>query len=245
MIKFFRKIRQNLLSEGKTGKYLKYAVGEIVLVVIGILIALQINNWNEYQKQLKTEKEILKELKIGLESDYNNITTSIDDHLEFIRSQEIIIDWIDRNYEYNDSLIPHFKHMHFTSLFFPKDAQFKSLNQFGLRNISNKALGDQLTDLYDFIYKDILYWQNEYKNTSIDFRSTLDELGFEFVKDTTEITIDQKPTDPTALQSNKAFLYNLKGTSATLKIYTEHKLKIARKEILKTINMIEKEIEQD
>jgi hypothetical protein len=41
MIKFFRKIRQNLLSEGKTGAYLKYALGEIVLVVIGILIALQ------------------------------------------------------------------------------------------------------------------------------------------------------------------------------------------------------------
>ena len=50
MIKFFRKFRQNLLLEGKTGKYLKYAIGEIVLVVIGILIALQINNWNENRK---------------------------------------------------------------------------------------------------------------------------------------------------------------------------------------------------
>jgi len=50
MIKFFRHIRKSLLSEGKTGKYLKYAIGEIVLVVIGILIALQINNWNEKRK---------------------------------------------------------------------------------------------------------------------------------------------------------------------------------------------------
>jgi len=50
MIKFFRKIRQHLLSEDKTGKYLKYVVGEIVLVVIGILIALQINNYNEAQE---------------------------------------------------------------------------------------------------------------------------------------------------------------------------------------------------
>ena len=47
MIKFFRKIRQNLLSQGKTGKYLKYAVGEIILVVFGILIALQLNAWKE------------------------------------------------------------------------------------------------------------------------------------------------------------------------------------------------------
>jgi len=50
MLKSFRKIRQNFLSEGKTGKYLKYAIGEIILVVIGILIALQINNWNEEKK---------------------------------------------------------------------------------------------------------------------------------------------------------------------------------------------------
>ncbi|MFK7783267.1 DUF6090 family protein, partial [Psychroserpens sp.] len=50
MIKLFRKIRYNLMSENKTGKYFKYAIGEIVLVVIGILIALQINNWNEQRK---------------------------------------------------------------------------------------------------------------------------------------------------------------------------------------------------
>ena len=62
MIKFFRKIRQNLLSEGKTGKYLKYAIGEIVLVVIGILIALSINNWNNNQQDKRTEQATLKAL---------------------------------------------------------------------------------------------------------------------------------------------------------------------------------------
>ena len=61
MIKFFRKKRQNLLSEGKTGKYLKYAIGEIVLVVIGILIALSINNWNERNK---IDKSIISHLEI-------------------------------------------------------------------------------------------------------------------------------------------------------------------------------------
>ena len=57
MIKFFRQIRKNLLSEGKTSKYFKYAIGEIILVVIGILIALQINNWN--QSRLEKKEEIL------------------------------------------------------------------------------------------------------------------------------------------------------------------------------------------
>ena len=60
MIKFFRNIRKSLLNEGKTSKYLKYAIGEIVLVVIGILIALQINNWNEHRKGLNKRSAYTK-----------------------------------------------------------------------------------------------------------------------------------------------------------------------------------------
>jgi hypothetical protein len=59
MIKFFRKIRQNLLMENKTGKYFKYAIGEIILVVIGILIALSINNWNDNRKNRISERKLL------------------------------------------------------------------------------------------------------------------------------------------------------------------------------------------
>ena len=66
MIKFFRKIRQNLLLENKTSKYFSYAIGEIVLVVIGILIALSINNWNEERKAAIQEEIVLKSL-------YNNL----------------------------------------------------------------------------------------------------------------------------------------------------------------------------
>lgn len=62
MIKLFRKIRKNLLMENKTGKYLTYAIGEIFLVVIGILIALQINNWNENRKTNLEEKMVLESL---------------------------------------------------------------------------------------------------------------------------------------------------------------------------------------
>jgi len=63
MIKLFRKIRQSLLTENKFSKYLIYAIGEIVLVVIGILIALQLNNWNENHIQLKQEYKVLQYLK--------------------------------------------------------------------------------------------------------------------------------------------------------------------------------------
>ena len=60
MIKFFRRIRYDLMEKNKTGKYLKYAIGEIVLVVIGILIALSINNWNENKKKKDTVKVYLQ-----------------------------------------------------------------------------------------------------------------------------------------------------------------------------------------
>jgi hypothetical protein len=63
MIKFFRKTRFNLMEKNKTGKYFKYAIGEIILVVIGILIALQINNWNEERKEDKAEDKALVALK--------------------------------------------------------------------------------------------------------------------------------------------------------------------------------------
>jgi uncharacterized protein YozE (UPF0346 family) len=68
MIKFFRKIRKTLVSEGKTTSYLKYAIGEIVLVVFGILIALQINNWNEDRKLNDKRQELIVALIEDFES---------------------------------------------------------------------------------------------------------------------------------------------------------------------------------
>jgi hypothetical protein len=77
MIKFFRKIRQNLLMENKTGKYFKYAIGEIILVVIGILIALQINNWNENQKKQKQLDAIYTIIEQNLKADLKNLEEPI------------------------------------------------------------------------------------------------------------------------------------------------------------------------
>jgi hypothetical protein len=69
MIKFFRSIRKDLMEKNKTGKYFKYALGEIVLVVIGILIALQINNWNQSKQEQELETNYLKGIKANLQDD--------------------------------------------------------------------------------------------------------------------------------------------------------------------------------
>ena len=79
MIKFFRKIRQKLINEGNLKKYLIYAIGEILLVVIGILIALQINNWNENLKDRKDELNGLIDLKDEFINNRQRFQATIED----------------------------------------------------------------------------------------------------------------------------------------------------------------------
>jgi uncharacterized membrane protein YgaE (UPF0421/DUF939 family) len=93
MIKFFRKIRQRLLSENKFSKYLIYAIGEIVLVVIGILIALSINNWNQQRLLEKQSQQVLinlreeiKEGKTELEAAKEYLQKRLDKRLEYLNN---------------------------------------------------------------------------------------------------------------------------------------------------------------
>jgi hypothetical protein len=99
MIKFFRKIRQNLLMENKTGKYFKYAIGEIVLVVIGILIALQINNWNQSRQNQRLELEYLIGIKANLNDDIAELESHFDgDTIKFDAYTSLIRTFNSTNY---------------------------------------------------------------------------------------------------------------------------------------------------
>lgn len=80
MIKFFRRIRKKLLSENKLSKYLIYAIGEIILVVVGILIALAVNNWNQEQKDHRSELDHLSRIHLDLVQDTKNFKTNIENN---------------------------------------------------------------------------------------------------------------------------------------------------------------------
>ena len=101
MIKFFRKIRQKLLAEGITGKYLKYAIGEIILVMIGILLALQVNTWNESRKNLNLEEEFKIGLKKDLLRDKENIEFCILNIENKILAHRILTTEFPESYEAN------------------------------------------------------------------------------------------------------------------------------------------------
>jgi len=97
MIKFFRKIRQDLLNKGKTGKYLKYAIGEIVLVVIGILIALSINNWNDGLSKRNAELNFYRNTMQQLLDDANNIAAELEYNTRFANQFRYALQIIETN----------------------------------------------------------------------------------------------------------------------------------------------------
>ena len=108
MIKFFRNIRRKLASEKRFLSYSRYALGEILLVVLGILIALQVNNWNESQKQKKQETIYLQNLRIDLKKQIQLLDYYIDFEDIFIQDCKDIIKHYEQNDGFNkmDSLFP-------------------------------------------------------------------------------------------------------------------------------------------
>jgi hypothetical protein len=94
MIKFFRNIRLKRLSDNRISKYLLYSIGEIILVVIGILIALQVNNWNEYRKDRIEEQTILSQLKEEYESNLQQLESKIGIRNILIESSQKLLEYI-------------------------------------------------------------------------------------------------------------------------------------------------------
>jgi len=174
MIKFFRKIRQNMIKENKVSKYMLYAIGEIILVVIGILIALQINNWNEnrlakieeekYLNALLTEAKINKGELLRLignrKATLNAVNYTID-HLNEPVLNPLVIDSIYFRLGLTFSL----------SYTFLNTSAFSEMESSGrLQNITNHSLRNAIVDFYEYLelVNDIEdrgpvhFWNNDY-----------------------------------------------------------------------------------
>lgn len=141
------------MEKNKTGKYLKYAIGEIVLVVIGILIALSINNWNENRKSAEAELITLKELLIEFKLNQEDLTRVEDlkrkarnrmaDYIDFIMDKRIPLD--NKNYTFSRTGRNTW------------DSQYSVLNGLFnsgmIKNLKNDSLRSELS-----------YWQGHVKN---------------------------------------------------------------------------------
>jgi len=165
MIKFFRKIRQNLISEGKTVNYLKYAFGEIVLVMVGILLALQVNNWNEFIKEREKEKKIISELIVNMETNHLNFEEYINGGKSFDYASDFVISILNKERVYSDSLdimlnLAIQNRSHFTY----SNAAYESLKNLGFDIISNDSLRRAIISIYEEVYPDLmnsLEWRSD------------------------------------------------------------------------------------
>jgi len=153
MIHFFRRIRKQLADDNKPIKYFRYAIGEIVLVVIGILIALSINNWNEARKNQQESIVFLQNLQIDLEKDFKQISK--------------VIDIQTRRFQFLDSLIKATRNKlpiaetdgnenmetGRNETFFPVVGTYKSAQENGvINNLRNKKLKIAIINLYEHHY---------------------------------------------------------------------------------------------
>ncbi len=156
MINLFKKLRHHLLSEEKEGKfgmpavrYLKYAIGEIILVVIGILIALSINNWNESRKEKILEKNILNEINMNLKSTILSLNRTIESEETYLNYNLLILDYIEGQKEYEEKLDEAFGMYFWTVTTHPVSAGYDYLKTRGLELIANDSLRIEISLIFE------------------------------------------------------------------------------------------------
>lgn len=173
MIPFFRKIRQTLVSQNKVSKYLLYAIGEIVLVVIGILIALQINNANEARKSRKQEVHYLKNLKTDLQLNIAELDQYIATRNGRIESANKVLEHFEGKplTDLNDFAF-HTTNIYIWQKFTQQDNTFQELvNSGNLALISNDSIKNGLLNLQSLYQK--------LKNEEAHFRYDAEVLLYE------------------------------------------------------------------
>jgi hypothetical protein len=213
MIKFFRQFRQKFVLENRFSKYLFYATGEIVLVVIGILIALNINNWNENQKIKKDERYILTEVLKNLEEDIvlvDEIITQRQKAKDAIISLQKHVNSKNKNH---DSLQFYMASLLTFERYFPINNAYEILKSKGLQ-LSNNELTTKISRYYD-------YEQPKMSNSILDIEVTIlkifnDSNGLvrflsHIEKD--ELMIVKNPNDPIFQEELSFFLVAFKDNN--------------------------------
>ncbi len=239
MIKFFRKIRQKLLSENKFSKYLIYAIGEIILVVIGILIALSINNWNENRKIKNLEIATLIELKDNLLADIKDFQSDMRVYNIVSNSSDIIINFIDGKISYHDSLNIHLGKIPTQGVFAPNKAAYENLKVTGINLISNDSLRSEISDLYEGQY----HYVENYMKTEYEFDHQ--KFGEFYLKEMQEYSFYMyaKPIDNSRLINNQEFRNLIMHKKMKIQGWFKTQYGINIRKANGLIKMINKEIE--
>jgi hypothetical protein len=176
MIKIFRKIRYDLLEKNKTGKYFKYAIGEIILVVIGILIALSINNWNENRKNRISESEYYCKLLADFELDRQNIAELYkESEFKIEISKRLLLDLNNKDKD-KPYLLNNYLQALRTNEFVPSKVAIKEITSSGKLNLlTNDSLKNSIIRYYVELDK-LLYQLEINRSRSIERAFLYDDI---------------------------------------------------------------------
>lgn len=186
MLNFLRKLRR---KEMKGNKYFKYAIGEVFLVVIGILIALSINNLSENSKERKFEKKMLTEIHLALESDIDYFENNINRLNSLDSATEVMLRLIDEKAPFIDSLYNQSRRRSYflaTGIIYQYNpGPYEALKATGVDKIKNDSLRKELINLYDFEYprhkEFIVYYDQDYKTQMTKFFGMMEPPFIEIV----------------------------------------------------------------
>lgn len=148
MIALFRSIRRNLIDNGRLKKYLLYAGGEIILVVIGILIALQVNTWNQERLERKVELKMLRELKTDLEVTLKELAGDMRFLQGNIDSGAVMLERIQMGFPYDSSFQEALERMSGYSPIWPRSITYENLKSSGIDLITDDSIRFLMTDIF-------------------------------------------------------------------------------------------------
>ncbi|KAA3625414.1 MAG: hypothetical protein DWP94_00760 [Flavobacterium sp.] len=191
------------MDKNKTGKYLKYAIGEIVLVVIGILIALSINNWNENRKLKSEELNLLSDIKTNLLSTYNTFKNdSILNQRDILRYEKIEY-YIEKDLKYNIELDSAFGVLTFWSTPYITTTAYNTLQTKGLDLIKNERLRQDIAYLYEVELKSLV---EDYDRSEWKISETVTPFFSKHIKRLHKRSLnDARPNDFESLKRNDEF----------------------------------------
>ena len=244
MIKFFRKIRQKLLSENKLSKYLIYAIGEIILVVIGILIALQINNWNEARKDRIYEIKMLSEISSSLKSDVVYFKEMIKTFDDLYDTSDYFMELSKNNIMYHDSLLGKVFELNNSINYQFNSGPYEALKSSGIDKISNDSIRNEITNLFDFelpkLGNNIAHITRNHQN---NIETMLELFGERYIDDSRGQNFVSWANVPKDLFQSQGFLQLLAGVSWRGR-NAARQLKLALPRIEQTIENIDIEIKK-
>ncbi len=226
------------MTENKFSKYFLYAIGEIILVVIGILIALSINNVNDFKNQRQKELTLLTEMRQNLQIDLEDLDFNIKGSAERIKANEIILKALQERVPMNDSLKPYYGNILGNFQLSNNTAAWENLKSVGMDLVSDDSLRNAISNLYTVKYT---YLENVTKGVDDGHQWNTFYPQFLDLINVDQFWVSAEPVSHEALTDNRKFQETLK-MNLFIRNYMLDQYKTIHKDVNSLLDQIERHI---